>query len=264
MRLALAQLDARLGDVEGNEERVRSALADGAAAGADLVVFPELFLSGYALHGIDQDTTRRPNEVAALAPGRPAALVGFHEAGHSSAAYVEAGAVVHVQRKLYLVGYPPFSEDALFEPGCELEAFDTRLGRFAVLICNDAWQPFLPFIAVCDGAEVLLVPACSPTAVPDAEEVWRELTRLTARLLQCYVVFANRVGSEAGLTFWGGSHAVDPLGRVIAEAPRLTEALLVADLDLGSVAARRKELPLLGPPRLDFLRAELARLASRE
>src|SRR5437660_6276827 len=115
MRLALAQLDARLGDVEANERRVREAVADAAAGGAELVVFPELFLSGYALRAIDRETCRNPEDVAALADG-PAAVIGFHERTHNTAAYVESGAVVHVQRKLYLVDYPPFDEDELFEP----------------------------------------------------------------------------------------------------------------------------------------------------
>lgn len=263
MRLALAQLDAVLGDVEANERRVREAMAAASAGDADLVVFPELFLSGYALGGTDADTVRTPDQVAALANGC-AALIGFHEAGRNSAAYVEDGAVVHVHRKLFLVDYAPFHEDRLFEPGDELRAFDTGLGRLAVLICNDAWQPFLPSLAVQDGATVLLLPSCSSDAVPEAEEYWRELTRFYARMLQCYVVFVNRVGEEAGFTFWGGSHIVDPLGEIVAEAPRLDATIVFADLDVSRVEARRRELPLLGRPRVELLRSELERLARRE
>jgi len=263
MRVALAQLDARLGDVDANEERARAVLADAGAAGADLVVFPELYLSGYALRGVE-GTARRPEAVGAIAT-TPAFLIGFHEEGadeqtHSSAAYVEAGMATHVQRKLYLVGYPPFCEDALFAPGSGLRAFDTRLGRFAVLVCNDAWQPFLPPIAVHGGAQMLFMPSCSSTAVADAKDTWRELTRVTARLLECYVVFVNRVGDEAGLSFWGGSHVVDPLGVVVAEAPRLEEALVLAEIELERVATRRRDLPLLGEPRFDLLVGELTRL----
>jgi predicted amidohydrolase len=265
VRLALAQLDARLGDVPANERRVRETVADAKTAGADLVVFPELFLSGYALREVDGDTTRTPEQVASLVES-PAAIVGFHEPGHdrlghNSAAYVEAGAVRHVQRKLYLVDYPPFDEDELYSPGAELRAFDTPSGPMAVLICNDAWQPVLPFLAVHDGAQVLLMPSCSSTSVPEAESIWHELTRLYARVLECFVVFVNRVGSEAAFTYWGGSHAVDPRGEVLAQAPRLEEALLVVDLDLDGVAERRRELPL-GPPRFDFLLSELSRLTS--
>ena len=167
---------------------------------------------------------------------------------------------LHVHRKLYPTDYAPFDEDALFAPGDAMRAFDTALGRAAVLICNDAWQPFLPTFAAQGGAELLLVPAASSTAVPEAEPYWRELTRFYARMLECYVVFVNRVGSEAGFDFWGGSHVVDPLGEVVAEAPREQEALLVADIDLELVEARRRELPLLGDPRLDLLSAELDRL----
>jgi N-carbamoylputrescine amidase len=258
MRLALAQLAARPGDAEANARRVRDALAEGAAGGADLVVFPELFLSGYALRGVD-DAARTPEQVAALVEG-PSALVGFHEPGHNSAAYVEAGALLHVQRKLYLVDYAPFHEDELYAPGDELRAFDTALGRMAVLICNDAWQPVLPFLAVHGGAQVLLVPAASSTAVPEAESIWRELTRFYARVLECFVVFVNQAGSAGGLTFWGGSHVVGPRGEIVAEAPRHGEAIVFADLDLDDVETRRRELPLIGEPRLDLLRSEIARL----
>jgi predicted amidohydrolase len=132
-----------------------------------------------------------------------------------------------------------------------------------VLICNDAWQPFLPTFAAQGGAELLLVPAASSTAVPEAEPYWRELTRFYARMLECYVVFVNRVGEDAGFTFWGGSHVVDPLGEVVAEAPRFDESLLFANVDLERVAARRRELPLLGEMRPELLRDELQRVAER-
>jgi N-carbamoylputrescine amidase len=112
-----------------------------------------------------------------------------------------------------------------------------------------------------DGAEVLLVPAASSTAVPEAEAYWNELTRFYARMLGCYVVFVNRVGTEAGLTFWGGSHVVDPRGEVVAQAPRLDESLVLAEIDLGQVAERRRTLPLC-ELRPELLRSELERLGT--
>ena len=247
MRLALAQLDARL-------DGMNEALAEARAGGADLVVFPELYL---------KDRARTAEEVAALAAEGPAAVVGFREQRYNSAAYVDACAVVHVHRKLYLCDYPPFDEDERFEPGDELRAFDTLHGRVATLICNDVWQPFLPVIAAWDGAEVLLVPSASSTAMPQVDEYWRDLTRFYARMLECYVVYVNRVGDDDGFTYWGGSHAVDPLGEIVAEAPRFAETLLFADLDVSVVEERRRELPLLGRPRLDLLRGELERLHTK-
>ena len=265
MRIALAQLDSGLGDLEANERRAREAISAARAGGADLVVFPELQLSGYALGRVSHETTCSPADAAALADG-VAALIGFHERDgdrrYNSAVYAEDETPLHVHRKLYLAGYAPFEEDRLFEPGETMRAFDTALGRMAVLICNDAWQPFLPALAVHDGAEILLFPSCSSTAVPEAEPYWRDLVRFHAQMLECYVVFVNRVGEEAGFTYWGGSHVVDPWGDVVAEAPRHEEALLFADIDLGRVAVRRSELPLVGDPRLELLQTELARLAT--
>jgi predicted amidohydrolase len=98
--------------------------------------------------------------------------------------------------------------------------------------------------------------------VPGVERDWRDLTRFYARMLECYVVFANRVGSEAGFTFWGGSHIVDPAGEIVAEAPVGEEALVEAEIDVGLVSARRLELPLVGALRPELLRVELERLSA--
>lgn len=265
MRLALAQLDSRLGDLDANRERAREVLAQTEGV-ADLVVFPELQLSGYSLGAAELDASCTVGELEPLAAlaGRASVLLGFREQSsllsYNSAAYFEAGSLVHVHRKLYLPHLPDV-EAALFAPGGEMRAFDTVHGRMAVLICNDAWQPVLPFLAAHEGARVLLVPANSSTFVVESEEYWRDLTRLYARLLQCYVVFVNRVGVEEGFTFWGGSHVVDPYGEVVAEAPRLEEQVLVVDIDPARVDERRRELPLVRGPRFELLRSEFERLA---
>jgi predicted amidohydrolase len=267
MRVALGQLDCRVGDKRANVKRLQGAIAEARAAGADLLVVPELQLSGYALSPADTDTATSVDELSRVLSGSGlATLVGFYErtdsADHNSAAYFEDDALVHLHRKLYLCDYPPFGEDALFAPGESMRAFDTALGRMATLICNDAWQPFLPPLAVHDGARVLLIPAASTTVTPDIERYWRELTRFYARMLECYVVFVNRVGTEAEFRFWGGSHVVDPAGDTVAEIESDEEAIVVAELDLDRVDARRRALPLVRDLRPELLRAELGRLAS--
>jgi N-carbamoylputrescine amidase len=266
VRIALAQVDCTSGDLDANKQRARESVAAACAGGADLVVFPELQLSGYAIAAADGETAVTAGEAAGLAGGT-SALIGFHERDgerrYNSAAYVENGAAVHVHRKLYLVDYAPFLENAPFTAGERMETFDTALGRVAVLICNDAWQPFLASFAAQGGAELLLIPAASSTVVPEAEEYWRDMLRLYARLLQCYVVFVNRAGAEGDFTFWGGSQVIDPLGTIVAEAPRLEEALVFADIDLERVASRRRELPLVGAMRADLLQAELERVTAR-
>ena len=246
-----------------NAAHIAAAVRAAREQSADLLVTPELALSGYALAG---DTARTVDDVASpLAGSGIAVVVGFHERGghatFNSAAWIDDGAPLHVHRKLYLCDYPPFDEHELYAPGDELRAFDTAFGRVAILTCNDAWQPFLPALAAHDGAELLVIPAASSTTVVEAEPYWRDLTRFYARLLQCYVVFANQAGSNGGFTFWGGSHVVDPHGEVVAEAGP-EETLVMADVDLARVAARRAELPLLRGLRPELLVAELARRAA--
>jgi predicted amidohydrolase len=261
VRIALAQVDSRYGDLDANVERARDAVAEARTGGADLVVFPELHLSGYGL-GPGADASCSASDAAALSDG-VAVAVGFtereDEQRYNSAVYAEEGAPLHVQRKIHLVDYAPWDEDTQFTPGDTLSAFRKK----AMLICNDAWQPLLPVLAVQGGAELLLVPSASATTMPGVDEYWRGLTTFYARMLQCYVVFVNRVGSEGAFTFWGGSHVVDPLGEVVAEAPRFEESVLLVDIDLDRVAARRRELPLVGALRPELLRAELERLTAR-
>ena len=269
-RVALAQVDCVLGDVAGNLERTRRLIRRARADGADLVVFPELTLTGYALGHVTHDVTRSlaDPEIAALAEEADgiACVVGFAEAGrvhtYNTAVHLEDRAIRHVHRKLYLPTYGIWEERKHFTPGGSMRAFDSGLGPLAILLCSDAWQPALAVVAVQDGARVLIVPANSTRARPQIEDEWRDITRFYARMLECYVVFVNRVGDEADLRFWGGSHVYDPWGALVAEAPRHEPALVTADIDLGEVRRRRREMPLVKEARLALLSRELERLAA--
>jgi predicted amidohydrolase len=257
MRIALAQCDAAPGDVTANLERAASTVAAAEGAGADVVVFPELSLAGYAL-GNATGRAALPTDDPRLSEltrrGGAAAVVGLVEpvpgGVHDSAAWLEGGRVVHVQRKLYLPDYGRFDEGRRFLPGDETAAFDTAQGRAAVLVCNDAWQPVVPWLAVQDGAEVLYVLAASGRSLPgetiDIAGTWDDLLRTAARLLQVVVVFVNRSGVEGELRFWGGSRVLGPWGDELARAAGDGEELVVADVDLGVVEAARAEMPLAG------------------
>jgi len=272
MRVALVQSHPVLGDLDANAAAAQEAIEEATAGGAGLVVFPELALTGYAVGEVDGDLTRRASDPVLLglaaAAGDAGVLIGFHEDGgrssYNAAAYYEGGRLVHVHRKLYLPNYGIFDERKHFSPGQTMRAFATRWGGMATLICNDAWQPQLPFLAVQDGAQVLLVPTASAQSLfpqhYDAEEYWRDLTRFYGRMYQSYVVFVNRVGVEGDLHFWGGSHVVDPWGEVVAAAPEEREALVYADLDLDRVRHRRREVPLVREARLALLGREIRRL----
>ena len=277
MRIALAQIETELGAVAENIRRSRVAISEAAAQGADLVVFPELSLTGYSLGSVSHDVALSAGDpllfTLSRAAGETAVVVGFVERGavhvHNSAAYLHAGHVVHVQRKLYLPTYGRFEEHKHFRAGERLRSFDSPTGRSAVLICNDAWQAPLPFLTVQDGARVLIVPARSGlTGDRDLDvalrEDWSHLLHHHARFLETYVVFVNSVGRETGIEFWGGSRVLDPWGRVVVLAPDGEPALVTAEVDLAAVDRRRRESPLVKDGRLDLLARELDRVVQAE
>lgn len=274
MRLTLAQVDSRLGDLDGNLARAEDVVAGAVGESTDLVVFPELHLCGYSVGEVDADLTLRPDdpriEKLARHAGRASVLVGFMEAGprghtYNSSAYYQGGQLVHVHRKLYLPQYAPFEERNHFTPGPTLRAFPAAGNtRMAVLVCNDAWQPQLPFLATQDGAQVLLVPAASAQSLfPDrynSHDYWHDISRFYGRMFQVYVVFVNRVGVERSLRFWGGSHVIDPWGNLVAEAVQHHEQVLTVDIDLAEVRRRRRQVPLVKEARLGLLQREVNRL----
>jgi predicted amidohydrolase len=276
MRITLAQVDSRLGELEVNIARAGQVIAEAVSEGSDLVVFPELSLSGYSMGDFKEDISIPPDDerMAKLAKEAKGAgvLFGFPEAQahglhiYNSAAYYENGLLVHVHRKLFLPNYATFEERKHFLPGQSSRAFPIQGGRHraATLVCNDAWQPQLAYVATQDGAIILLVPACSAQSMfperYDSRSYWRGITRFYGRMFQLYVVFVNRVGTEGALRFWGGSHVVDPWGEVIAEADEDREHLLTVDVDLSLVRRRRREIPLVREGRLGLLRREIDRL----
>lgn len=261
MRVALAQMDCRLGEVAANLERAAALRAEAHAAGADLVVFPELTVTGYCKSGVATELAMAPDdERLARVAGPASAVVGFVEQPwRNAAAWWEDGRLRHVHRKLYLPTYGPWQEGRYFTAGGEVRVVD----GVAILICNDAWHPALVELAVRRGAEVLVVPANSArNALVDNLSSWRDITRFYARLLQVFVVFVNRVGVDGGFSFWGGSHVVDFDGAVVAEAPEDVEAVVLADLDREALRHRRRELPLLDDPRLELLAGGFSDLAN--
>ena len=276
MRIVLAQVDPVLGDVDENVRHARGILAEQAAAGADVVVFPELFLSGYSIGSVPHEVgvevgDTRIASLAEAAGDTTAALIGFTERDtdgrrYNSAAFLQDGTVVHTHRKVRLASYDIWEEGSHFTSGSSVAAFDSSVGRVASLICYDLWDPGLVLVAVHDGARIVLVPSNSiDRAFSDQasnQDQWRIMTRCFASLLQCYVVFVNRVGAEGDLVFWGGSHVVDPHGRLVAEGPNDEEAMVVVDVDLDEVDRRRRETPLVQDAHLDLVIHELERIVA--
>jgi NAD+ synthase (glutamine-hydrolysing) len=249
MRLALAQINTVVGDIAGNMTRILAHLAEAQDAGADLVLFPELALSGYP----PEDLLLRPGflrsveaalgELAAATAGsRGVALVGAPELDsdlYNSCFVVSDGAVRGVYRKRFLPNYGVFDENRYFASGRKLLLL--RFGSLLVgpTICEDIWQPGPPATELAlAGAHLVVNISASPFHVGKARER-EEMIRVRARDNSCFVALCNAVGGQDELVFDGASVIVDDEGELIARAPSFDEALLIVDLDPGSTVGRR-------------------------
>ena len=247
MRLALAQINTVVGDLEGNRRRILAALDDARGEGADLALLPELAVTGYP----PEDLLLRPAFVrAAEASLREiaaacieiVALVGtpwFDRDLFNACAVCASGGVKAVYRKRFLPNYGVFDEDRYFAPGRELVLL--RLGGTLVgpTVCEDIWQPGPPATDLAlAGAELLVNLSASPYHVGKAEER-EEMLVTRARDNSAFLAFCNAVGGQDELLFDGHSVVLDDEGEVLARAPGFEEALLVLDIDPGEAIGRR-------------------------
>ncbi len=280
IRIALAQVAPRLGVLDDNLERHRELLAEARAAGAGLIVFPELGLTGYLLQDLAAEVAMRVDDprLAGLAAETDglSAVVSFVEesADHRlfiAAALLEDGRVRHVQRKLYLPTYGLFDERRFFAPGDALRAVSSRIGvGIGLAVCEDFWHLSVPALLALDGAQVLVNVSSSPGRdLAAVHEVglgtatsWRTLLRAYAQLTTSVVVFCNRVGVDESISFWGGSEVIDPSGEAVLSAPLYEEGLFLAEVDLADVRRERISLPLLRDERPELLVRELERIVA--
>ncbi|MGZ8794239.1 MAG: nitrilase-related carbon-nitrogen hydrolase, partial [Gaiellaceae bacterium] len=256
MRLALAQINPVVGDLEGNRKLILERLAEAKGNAADLVVFPELAVTGYP----PEDLLLRPGfiraaeesveKIAREARGATVLVGAPHfDRDLYNACYVcSAGEVKAVYRKRFLPNYGVFDEDRYFAPGRDLILLEQDKTLVGPTVCEDMWQPGPPATDLAlAGAELLVNISASPFYVgrPDERE---EMFVTRARDNSCFVAFCNTVGGQDELVFDGHSLVVDHEGAVLARAPQFTEALVHATVDLQAASTARLRDARLRPP----------------
>ena len=278
VRIALAQLAPTLGALEDNLDRHRAVLAEARAGGANLIVFPELGLTGYLLQDLAGEVAMRlddPRLTSLVAETRGLSTVfSFVEesADHRlfiAAALVEDGAIRHVHRKLFLPTYGLFDERRFFAAGDMLRAVPSELGvGIGLAVCEDFWHLAVPQLLALDGAQILINVSSSPGRdLASTNEVglgtatsWRTMMRTYAQLTTSFVVFCNRVGVDESISFWGGSEVIAPTGEALLSAPLYDEGVFTIDVSLGDVRRERIALPLLRDERPELHVRELQRI----
>lgn len=274
MRVGLAQIRPILGSLTENIELHGEMIERAKKAEVDLLVFPELSLTGYHLLDITYEVARHVESkeiqtIVKLSKGIDIAF-GFVESGadyriFNSAIYAANGQVQHVHRKIYLPTYGMFDEARYFGQGDTIRSFPTRFGRMGMLICEDMWHPSTSYLLAQDGAQILLALVNSPSRGVHAtglgnQDSWNSIIQSQSQFYGMVTCFAHRVGVEDGLTFFGGSTVADPFGKLAPAAPILEEALHIVDVDLHQIRRARYQMPLLRDENLDLTVRELKRI----
>jgi predicted amidohydrolase len=273
LTVGVAQFASAIGDVDANVETCLSWIDQARAAGCDLLVTPEVSLTGH--HGVERllsAAMRRHDprlKRLAEAAGPMTVVVGFIEEGpaaqfYNSAAMLSGGRMTYLHRKVNLPNYGKLEEGKHYAAGrfVDTHALDADW-RAGLLICADVWNPALAHLAFLHGATLLICPISSGLEAvgPEFDNPggWALTMRFYAMMYGAPCVMANRVGTERDLTFWGGSRIIDPAGREIAVAGR-EEELLVATLDYDAVRQARWRLPTVRDSNMALIHRETSRL----
>jgi len=279
-KVALAQINVTLGDLEANLAKHLHYIERAKEEGASLLVFPELSLTGYYLQDITNEigmsvSPPAPPLQKLLDASRKHNLdicVGFIQEDeryvhYIAQAYIGQGEIKHIHRKVYLPTYGMFDDMRYVGMGRHVRAFDTRFGRMGILICEDFWHLALPYLLWLDGADTLVMVAAGPGRGVKPGDDYLDTTysvsqahRMYAELFTTYVFHCNRVGYEDGVAFGGYSTVIAPDGDVLAKGEHFEECLVTATINPESVRFKRRSLPLLRDERPELVLRELKRI----
>ena len=256
MKAAIAQINSVLGDLNKNIERHIECCNKAIENKADMIIFPELSLTGYSVKDINYDIAFNPYKSDKLKKltelsKKISIVAGFVEedekyAVYNSAILLEDGEIKGIHRKIYPPTYGIFEEYRYFSKGMNCTPTDSKFGKLGIMVCEDLWHLSVPYTMAMAGAKILIGIACSPTRLAvDTEhfknyDINSEHHKTYARILSSYLLFCNRVGFEDGVNFWGGSEAVDPSGNIISVAKIFEEDMIFAEIKETEVQRARR------------------------
>lgn len=273
MKVLIAQMKPYLGNVEKNLEKMISIIERAVEEGKELIVFPELCLTGYLLEELVYEVGIKEIPEKLLELSRKISIIfGAVENGedmytYNTAYYLEDGELKHKHRKVYLPTYGMFYEGRYFKAGDRFRAFNTKFGRVGMMICEDAWHQTSHFILAQDGANYIFVLTSSPARISGSElsisQNWESILRAAAVSNSVYVAMANRAGVEDGVSFWGGSMGFAPNGDLLKKGEFFQESEMELDLPIGAVRRSRNLSPIGKNENIDLILKELKRIDSR-
>ncbi|MGA2386022.1 MAG: carbon-nitrogen hydrolase family protein [Candidatus Bathyarchaeia archaeon] len=255
IKLALAQMSSKREDKEANLQKIKKLTCKAKEQGADIVIFPELCLSGYVVR--DQfyesaETIPGPTveKVEALAKetgmhiifGMPELSEKTKATMFNSAVFVGPKGFIGKYRKMYLPTHSIFEEKRYFRPGYEAQAFQTEVGNIGLCICYDIFFPEVLRLTRLKGAQLIVCISASPAV---RRSYFETLTCARAIENTAFLAYVNLAGVQDGLQFWGGSRLVSPNGDVLAKAKYDVEDFVTCEVDFGDLRSAETFIPTL-------------------
>jgi len=262
IKVALGQISCRRGDKKWNFRKMQDKAAEAKQQGADLIVFPELSLTGYTLRDhvyelaetIPGPSTRTLQKIARQEDIH--IIFGMAELSEKTLATIYNTAVlagpeglIGKYRKMYLPTHSVFEEKRYFRPGCQVAAFETELGKIGLAICYDIFFPEVIRLTRLKGVQMVVCISASPAA---RRAFFETLTAARAIENNVFLVYVNLVGIEDGLQFWGGSRLIGPNGKVLVKAKYDKEDLVVGDVNYPEIRPVETFIPIFKDLRPDL------------
>jgi predicted amidohydrolase len=279
MKIALAQISPNLGDMDRNFQMHIEYLQKAKTKNVDLLIFPELSLTGYTLKDMVEEIAIDPNtdplfKKLVRMSNEISFVVGFVEEKekgliYNSAAFLSKGKVCHIHRKIYLPTYGMFEELKFFGEGKNFSTFSTPFGKVGMLICYDFLHVSSSYLLFLGGAEIIIALSAAPgRGISDEEgytsaRMWELMGEAASHFFQSFVIYCNRVGFEDGKSFAGGSFIYNPGGRLIAKSPYVDEDFLVKDIDLEEIRRFRKSRPYMRDEKPEVTLEAFKRIVAR-
>lgn len=259
MKIALAQIAPKLGDVEANIDAHLEIMEKARKEKTELVCFPELGITGYTLKDLVEEVALDPasdprfRKIVAATKGL-SAVVGFVEESpadrglfYNAAAFLADGKIVHVHRKVFLPTGGIFEEAKFFAQGRDFRTFRAPFGRVGLLVCRDFLQFGSSYVHYAAGADLILCISAAPGRgvsggqAFETSRMWELMGEAVSFFSTAFVIYTNRVGSEDGVTFAGGSFVYGPGGRLVARGSAIDPGLIVCRIDLADVREGRRK-----------------------
>lgn len=279
MKIAIAQTSPHLGDIQKNFKRHLHFIEKAKKKKADLIIFPELSLTGYTLKDLVPDVAIHPenselfhqfNEMS-----REISIVlGFVEEKekglyYNSSAFLSKGKILHIHRKVFLPTYGMFEEGKFYAQGKNFHSFPTPWGKAGMMICYDFLHFGSSYLLFAGGSEIIIVLSAAPGRgisgkdVYETTHMWELMGEAVSRFSTSFLIYCNRAGFEDGVSFAGGSFVYSPAGQLIAKASYVDEDFLIQEIDLNEIRNISKKTPYKRDEKPEVILEALKRIVSQ-